>query len=46
MTNKNAQPIDKQFVILPNEVEPKFAAVKAHQAVQKALISLKNGRRK
>ena len=45
MTDRPLTDKEKQFTILPNEVDPKIAQVKAHQAVSKVLSQVKKTKR-
>jgi hypothetical protein len=45
MSNKPLTDKEKQFTVLPNEADPKLAALKARDAVNKALNDVKKGKR-
>lgn len=45
MANKPLTDKEKQFIILPNEADPKNALVKANQAAFKALAEIRKNKR-
>ena len=45
MMNKPLTDKEKQFTILPNEVDPKKSFAKAHQAISRALSDIKTSRK-
>lgn len=45
MNKKRLTDSEKQFTILPNEVDPKMSLAKANQAISKALVEIKNTRK-
>ena len=46
MSDKRLTDQEKQFTVLANETDPKNSLVKASQAINKALVDVKKGRKR